>query len=267
MATTSFLHPRGCVRGSTMYRNDFPRDIRGIATYEEASPIPIAAKEKRLQFRQWHRHRHILGNTSVLIWTTSNDRDFHFVCWAKVNIPMERSLEFRFWQGHTFAYVRTYLPRYNGLWALVLKRERMIFRYVCRAAVDITKGKSLQFRHFQHNPWLGPRGCVRETTMLQLVGAVSLIHFFHTMRTMTPAITIQQDGMSPSEGWLTWSQDSWSRQHNRLQSLRSMSQRMVVWEEIRAWHGLASVFCLLFVFRLFFNGLVFDGRANALEEC
>jgi len=29
------------------------------------------------------------------------------------------------------------------------------------------------------------------------------------------------------------------------------------------WFG----FCLLFVFCLFFNGLVFDGRDNALEEC
>ena len=26
-------------------------------------------------------------------------------------------------------------------------------------------------------------------------------------------------------------------------------------------------FCRLFVFSLFFNGLVFDGRDNALEEC
>jgi len=41
---------------------------------------------------------------------------------------------------------------------------------------------------------------------------------------------------------------------------------MVIWEELRAWHGLGSVFCHLVVFGLFFNGLVFDGRDNALEE-
>ena len=46
-----------------------------------------------------------------------------------------------------------------------------------------------------------------------------------------------------------------------------MSGRMVVWEELRSWDGLASVFCLLFVLCLFFNGLVFDRRDNALEEC
>jgi hypothetical protein len=44
-----------------------------------------------------------------------------------------------------------------------------------------------------------------------------------------------------------------------------MSGRMVVWEELRAWHDLASVFCLFSV--CFFNGLVFDRRDNALEEC
>jgi hypothetical protein len=37
-----------------------------------------------------------------------------------------------------------------------------------------------------------------------------------------------------------------------------------------AWFGfclLSSFFCLLFVFGLFFNGLVLDGRDNALGEC
>jgi hypothetical protein len=48
-----------------------------------------------------------------------------------------------------------------------------------------------------------------------------------------------------------------------------MSERMVIGEELRAWHCLASVFgfCLVFVFCLFFNDLVFDGPENALEEC
>jgi len=52
-----------------------------------------------------------------------------------------------------------------------------------------------------------------------------------------------------------------------IDTSNGMSRRMVVWEELRAWHGLASVFCLLFVFCRFFKGLVFDGRDNALEEC
>jgi hypothetical protein len=30
---------------------------------------------------------------------------------------------------------------------------------------------------------------------------------------------------------------------------------------------LSSVFCILFVFSLLFNGLVFDGRDNTREEC
>jgi uncharacterized iron-regulated membrane protein len=51
-----------------------------------------------------------------------------------------------------------------------------------------------------------------------------------------------------------------------IDAFDGMSRRMVVWEELRALHGLASVFCLLFVFCLFFNGLVVDGRYNALEE-
>jgi hypothetical protein len=37
-----------------------------------------------------------------------------------------------------------------------------------------------------------------------------------------------------------------------------------------AWFGfclLSSVFCILFVFSLLFNGLVFDGRDNTREEC
>jgi hypothetical protein len=42
--------------------------------------------------------------------------------------------------------------------------------------------------------------------------------------------------------------------------------KAVIWEELRAWHRLSSVFYLL-VFSLFFNGLVFDGRDNTLEEC
>jgi hypothetical protein len=42
---------------------------------------------------------------------------------------------------------------------------------------------------------------------------------------------------------------------------------MVVSEVLWARHGLASVFGVVFVFGLFSNGLVFDGRDNTLEEC
>jgi len=46
-----------------------------------------------------------------------------------------------------------------------------------------------------------------------------------------------------------------------------MSGIMVVWEELRAWHVLASVFCLLFDFCTVFNSLVFYRHDHALEEC
>ena len=52
-----------------------------------------------------------------------------------------------------------------------------------------------------------------------------------------------------------------------IDASNGMSGRMVVWEELRAWHNLASVFCLLFVFSLFVSSLVFDRCDNALEEC
>jgi len=57
------------------------------------------------------------------------------------------------------------------------------------------------------------------------------------------------------------------RNRHMIDASNGMSGRMVAWEELRAWHCLASVFCLLFVFRQFFNDLVFDGRDNSLEQC
>jgi len=134
--------------------------------------------------------------------------------------------------------------------SLAFKKEMTIFCFVCRAEVNIAAEKRPQFRHRhrQYNPWLGPRGYVRESTMLQLVGALPSIQFFSAIM-----ITIQQDCVSPLEERLSGSQDSWSRQHNRLPSLGSMSGRMVVWKESRAWHGFASVFYL--VFCLFFQWL------------
>jgi hypothetical protein len=54
---------------------------------------------------------------------------------------------------------------------------------------------------------------------------------------------------------------------NAIDATDYMSRRIVICEESRAWHGLASVFCLLSVFYLCFNGCVFVGRDNTLEEC
>jgi hypothetical protein len=52
-----------------------------------------------------------------------------------------------------------------------------------------------------------------------------------------------------------------------IDTSNGMNGIMVVWKEVRAWRDLASVFSLLYVVCLFSNGLVFDGRDNALEEC
>jgi hypothetical protein len=57
------------------------------------------------------------------------------------------------------------------------------------------------------------------------------------------------------------------RNRHMTDTFNGMSRRKVVWEELRAWHDLASVFCLPFVCYLLFYGLVFYGRNNALEEC
>jgi len=123
--------------------------------------------------------------------------------------------------SHTHAHTRLceHPPPYIRWWALAFKRETTIFRFVCRAEVHIATEKCLQFWHLQQNPWLGPRGCVRESTMLQLVGAVSSLHFFHAIHTMTTVIRIHQYCVLPSEEQLTGSQDSSSWRHNRLLSL------------------------------------------------
>jgi len=86
------LHPGGWVWGSMLYGNEFPRaswDRR--VTFTEASPIRIAAMEKRLQFR--HRHWHILDYTSIWHGTGCNQH-FHFVCRAEVDITTEKRLQF-----------------------------------------------------------------------------------------------------------------------------------------------------------------------------
>jgi hypothetical protein len=51
-----------------------------------------------------------------------------------------------------------------------------------------------------------------------------------------------------------------------IDTSNGMSGRMVAWEVLREWHGLASDFNLLVVC-LFFNGVVFDGHDNVLEKC
>ena len=123
-------------------------------------------------------------------------------------IPTQTHLRIR---THALDY-SSICHRTTGYEQLCFKRETTIFRFVCRAEVHIATEKRLQFQHLQHNPWLGPRGCERESTMLQLVGAVPSIQF------NAIPITIQQDCVPPSEERLTGSQDSWSWQHNRLPS-------------------------------------------------
>jgi len=54
------------------------------------------------------------------------------------------------------------------------------------------------------------------------------------------------------------------RYRHILDASNGMSGRMVICKELRAWHSLASVFCVFSV--CFFNGLVFDGCDNALEQ-
>ena len=66
----------------------------------------------------------------------NDDQHFDFICRAEVNIPTEERLQFRLatvqqviaivtWyrHRHTFAYVRTFPPPYNRLWACVFKRK------------------------------------------------------------------------------------------------------------------------------------------------
>jgi len=53
-----------------------------------------------------------------------------------------------------------------------------------------------------------------------------------------------------------------------IDACNGISGRMIAWETLRAWHVwlLSSVFCLVFVFGLFYFRLVSDGCANPLEE-
>jgi len=157
-----------------------------------------------------------------------------------------------------------------------------IFHYDCLVALNHTVDTYLQirYRHRQYNPCFGPKGCIWEFLTLQLARVVSPMLYisstasFCRNSSMIP-ITLPQDSVWPSVERLTGSQDSWSRQQNRLQSLRigiwlppAMVRVgewwfgiMVVWEELRAWDCLASVFCLVSsvcFLSLFSNGLVCD---------
>jgi len=169
-----FHHPGGCIRGSTIYGNEFPRASRGRATYGDASPIRIAAMKKRLRFR------HILDYTSILNWPTGNNQHFRFVCRVEVNIATEKRVQFRHrhWHRHILDYL-TIRHRTTAYKHLRLKRnDNQHFHFVCRADDSIATETRLQFwpatvqqvmpiltrhRHWQHNPWVGLRGCVWES--------------------------------------------------------------------------------------------------------
>ena len=209
--------------------------------------------EKRLQFRHRHWHWHILDYTSIRHCTTSYE-SLHLKGKRRSTLPLRLSSgsQHRHGDASPHTRLRKHPPLYNRLWAIVFKKgnDHHHFHFVCRAEVNIATEKRLQFQHWhrQHNPWLGPRGCVRESTTVQLVGAVPSIQYTAStagLYEFSNTITIQQDCVLPSEERLTGSQDSWSWPHNRLPILGSMRGRMVVWEELTAWHGLASVFWLL----------------------
>jgi hypothetical protein len=53
-----------------------------------------------------------------------------------------------------------------------------------------------------------------------------------------------------------------------IDACNGISERMIVWEKLRAGHVwlLSSVFSLVFVFCLLDNRLLFDGCDNPLEE-
>jgi hypothetical protein len=105
----------------------------------------------------------------------------HIICQAEKKIATEKCLQFRpatiqqvmpiltrCQHRHTFAYVRTYPPLDNWLWAHVFTREATVFRLVFQMYVYIAPEKRLQLQLRQHNPWLGTRGCVWKSTMFQL---------------------------------------------------------------------------------------------------
>ena len=80
--------------------------------------------------------------------------------------------------------------------------------------------------------------------------------------------------MSPLEEWLTGSQ----RQLKPTAQSTTEFRHEPIIDALNGLSGshfggaqgmaqLASVFCLLFVFCVFFNGLGCDGHDNALEEC
>jgi hypothetical protein len=185
---------------------------------------------------------------------------FRFICRAEVNISMDNHVQFQ--HRHILDYTtnRHCTTAYAHLH--LRRKPRSTVWVAFHAAVNIATEMCVQFRrttrqqvmqiptqlwHWQHHPWLGTRGCRQESTMLQLVGPVPSIQFFDAI-----PITIQQDFVSPSEEWLTSCPDSWSRQHNQLPSvdvhpglISLTAWAGVVWKELRAWHDLASIFCLL----------------------
>ena len=205
----------------------------------------------RLSSGRQHRHgeasrisistiHHLSTAYHLLHWKRNGDQHFHFRCRAEVNIAMEKRLQFR------------------------------------RATVQQVMPILTRHPHQKHNPWLAPRGYLRESTMFWLVGAVlSILYMASTagLYISYNTITIQQDCVSPSDERLTGSQAGGSQQHNRLPSLGIRPWLVPpmawadVWEEHRTWHGLASVICFLFVVSPFFNGFLFGRRDNVLQEC
>jgi len=161
-------------------------------------------------------------------------------------------------------------------------KERLILPLRFSSGSQYRQGEVSSISTPRAQPMIGTeRLRMRINEKLKQVGAVPSIQC--TARTAglsicstTIPIAIEQDCVSPLEERLTGSQGGWSPPHNRLPSWgRSpwLTPPMVCvgeWSFGRSSaHGMVvtSDFCLLFVFCLFFDGLVFDGHDIALEEC
>jgi len=145
---------------------------------------------------------------------------------APISIPTDTPSH---WSTHT--QLLDHLPPDNCLWAPAFKRkQRSTLPGHVSNGINIPGEKCLQFRQRQRNPWLGPRGCVSESNDAPAVLCVTF---------------------GGAVDWKSWqlklSAQSTTELRNRhmLDASNGMSGRMVIWEELRAWHGLASVICLL----------------------
>jgi len=119
------LHPGGCVLWSTIQRNEFPWPSSDIsATFREASPMRIAAMQKNLEFRQWHRqqHLHILDYTGIGTRTIDDDLPLS-LSRGGLHRPRDYSSISTFTLTPTHTQLLEHPPPYNRLWALAVQNK------------------------------------------------------------------------------------------------------------------------------------------------